>query len=198
MSFWVGVMKGRGNFRRVILYYLLALSTLLVTANGHARAEAAYSSEDVIRFFANQANLGENRSLCIGTKDECKWDDAPTSGQPTAPPKGFNLTVTFEFGSSSLTNDAKINLDQFALALKDDRLSRATFLLEGHTDAVGSEAANRLLSEQRARSVARYLVSQGVDLTKLEMVGHGESQLARPEVPDHNDNRRVEAKIIFQ
>ena len=52
-------------------------------------------------------------------------------------------------------------------------------LIEGHTDAVGSELYNESLSQRRAQSVRRYLVAMhGIDAGRLEAVGLGETQPA--------------------
>ena len=68
----------------------------------------------------------------------------------------------------------------------------------GHTDSVGSEAYNQRLSEQRAASVAAYLVSHGVNAARLGTKGFGKSQpIASNETPDGQAaNRRVEIKIV--
>jgi OmpA-OmpF porin, OOP family len=49
-------------------------------------------------------------------------------------------------------------------------------LVTGHTDRIGTDAHNQKLSERRADAVRDYLVSKGVDKTKIETVGMGEKQ----------------------
>lgn len=67
--------------------------------------------------------------------------------------------------------------------------------VEGHTDTVGDDAKNKLLSQARALAVAKWLVAKGIDCNRLVAVGFGES---RPKVsPEKTDddkatNRRVE------
>jgi OOP family OmpA-OmpF porin len=66
--------------------------------------------------------------------------------------------------------------------------------LGGHTDAVGSENANMMLSKDRAESVKTYLTQQGANASKIEAVGYGETQ---PIATNKNEtgrqkNRRVE------
>lgn len=67
----------------------------------------------------------------------------------------------------------------------------------GHTDSRGSEAYNQALSEKRALSVADYLISQGIEESRLTVVGAGESQpKASNDTPEGRmENRRVEVTI---
>lgn len=71
--------------------------------------------------------------------------------------------------------------------------------IEGHTDSDGSDEDNMILSQKRSESVANYLVSQGVDKSRLDINYHGES---RPKALNDTDagkalNRRVEFTIVF-
>jgi OOP family OmpA-OmpF porin len=75
--------------------------------------------------------------------------------------------------------------------------------VDGHTDSVGSTAANQQLSDRRARSVVEYLVAVGVDAGRLHPRGFGEAWPIAPNAnPDGSDdpdgrarNRRVEVVI---
>lgn len=72
-----------------------------------------------------------------------------------------------------------------------------TFLVEGHTDAVGSAAFNLALSDRRAESVAQALVDYfGIPPENLVFQGYGESLLAVPTQNDEPRNRRVEIRRI--
>ena len=167
---------------------LAAAGLLLFVANS-AAADPIYRSNDILNHFVPQieADLGPTRRVCI---DEC----AQPARAPAASVKPFDLVVQFEFNSDVLTSLAKQNLDEFAKALKDSRLAAASFHVDGHTDATGSEAYNAGLSERRAISVVRYLAAQGVDTSKLEPKGYGK---LKPRVPNPFDplNRRVEARL---
>lgn len=183
-------MTERGKYW-LLVFSIISLLCLLIAPS---RAQSDYSTDDVIKHFMQEASkLSKKRALCIGTRDECDWKKEQAEDLTG----GFNLTVTFRFGSAELTDQAKENLDVFAEALSDDRMAIARFAIEGHTDSVGSDTANIRLSEKRARAVARYLVSSGVELTKLEIKGHGETALAHPENPEHEGNRRVEARLLL-
>jgi outer membrane protein OmpA-like peptidoglycan-associated protein len=110
-----------------------------------------------------------------------------------AKPKAVALSIQFEFGSAQLTSDAKAVLDNLAAALKSPDLSANVFLIEGHTDAVGSDEYNQRLSEARAASVKAYLTSAyGIQSSRLETVGKGESQPLDSGSPEAAVNRRVQ------
>ena len=114
-----------------------------------------------------------------------KGDSAAVSAAVSAPqasasetsPPGVDLpVVTFEFNSSELTAQARQVLDQLSSALRSQDLAGSRILIEGHTDTVGGAEYNHGLSEQRAEAVGRYLASQQVDPSRLQMLGKGESE----------------------
>jgi outer membrane protein OmpA-like peptidoglycan-associated protein len=71
------------------------------------------------------------------------------------------------------------------------------FLIEGHTDAVGSAASNLALSDRRAESVAKALTEYfDVPPENLVVQGYGESELLVPTGSDERANRRVAVRII--
>jgi outer membrane protein OmpA-like peptidoglycan-associated protein len=70
--------------------------------------------------------------------------------------------------------------------------------VEGHTDGRGAAAYNQQLSDRRARSVADYLVTQGIGAERLQTRGLGESAPLRPNDTAENMylNRRTELSVI--
>jgi len=104
--------------------------------------------------------------------------------------------VNFETGSSRLTANAKVILNQVA-----DSLAAAPHLrveIGGHTDAQGSDAFNLKLSDRRAQAAKDYLVARGIDAARLTSKGYGESQpVDTNETTDGRElNRRVEMKVL--
>lgn len=102
------------------------------------------------------------------------------------------LQVQFEFASARLTRDGTRVLDIVAMALNDPAMVNLAFLIEGHTDAVGSDLDNLQLSKSRAQSVYEYLQFRGVAAARLNTAGYGE---LRPIPGTHGEdprNRRVE------
>ncbi len=103
--------------------------------------------------------------------------------------------VLFEFGESELRPEARSQLNQVAdiLRMQED----ARYIVEGHTDAVGSEDFNERLSEQRAQSVRNFLIERGVSDEQVQIRGYGEARpVASNESPEGRAmNRRVEIVI---
>ncbi|HEY0971625.1 MAG TPA: OmpA family protein [Gemmatimonadales bacterium] len=107
----------------------------------------------------------------------------------------FQSGLLYDFDSSDLKADARANLRNLASSL--DRYPNTNLLIAGHTDSVGTESYNQSLSERRARAAAAFLVSQGVDASRIRTVGMGESE---PEASNDTaagraQNRRVEVAI---
>ncbi len=100
--------------------------------------------------------------------------------------------VLFEFNQAELKDGAARNLNPLVKALNAD-LEQAV-IVEGHTDNIGSQAYNLSLSEQRAESVKAYLVSQGIDGSRVETAGLGfEFPVASNQTNEgRQQNRRVE------
>jgi len=108
----------------------------------------------------------------------------------------LNGSVLFVTGKAELLPTAKERLDQVAEALKsaeDDQM----FVIEGHTDSVGTDESNMKLSKDRAEAVRTYLVSKGVDPKRISAVGKGEgTPTADNNTPEGRaNNRRVEIVI---
>ena len=73
----------------------------------------------------------------------------------------------------------------------------AEFIVEGHTDSIGSESFNQTLSEERAASIVAFLVSNGIDTARLTAVGFGETSPISEDSTKEGmaQNRRVEIKL---
>jgi outer membrane protein OmpA-like peptidoglycan-associated protein len=70
--------------------------------------------------------------------------------------------------------------------------------VNGHTDDVGDDEQNRILSQKRAETVKSYLIEKGVNSAQVEAIGYGET---KPRVPNNSDanrakNRRTEFVIL--
>jgi OOP family OmpA-OmpF porin len=165
---------------------LSALAAILLPAS--AFAGSVESSEDIVKFFAGAAELGAQRGICVGTEDECK-SKAEAQAQT-----GLDMLINFDLDSVNLTPDAQAKLDEFAKALKDNRLKALTFVVEGHTDASGSAAYNEGLSQRRAQSVTAFLLSNGIEPSRISAMGMGETH-PRKANPYDPVNRRVEMRI---
>ena len=112
-----------------------------------------------------------------------------------APPVTLDISVGFEINSARLDANGRQALDALAAALKTPELSEHQFRIEGHTDSTGRAAANQQLSERRADEVVRYLVTHGVERTRLEAVGKGQTEPLIADNPRDPRNRRVRVAL---
>ena len=108
-------------------------------------------------------------------------------------------TVTFDTGSWELTPDQARLLEPIAEAMKQaiQHNPNEIYLIEGHTDAVGSEDDNLSLSDRRAEAVAEVLSeSFGIPPENLTTQGYGEQNLKVPVQGPERRNRRVTVRRI--
>ena len=107
--------------------------------------------------------------------------------------------VTFASGSAAVTPDQAGRLLALGRYMSDAvaRNPREVFLIEGHTDAVGSASFNLALSDRRAESVALALTEYfGVPPQNMIIQGYGEDFLLRATLQDERLNRRVAVRRI--
>ena len=103
----------------------------------------------------------------------------------------LSLAIQFDLNSARVRPESGAVLGNLVAAMLSADLRSNRFLIEGHTDARGNAAANKLLSQQRADEVRLYLVALGVHPARLKAVGKGSSEPANPRDPMAGDNRRV-------
>jgi outer membrane protein OmpA-like peptidoglycan-associated protein len=168
---------------------LAAANEAKLKAESQAQAEALQAKEAAARAEtdrvrkaaeAERAELLEQLNRVLETKDT---------------PRGLVVNmadVLFDTGKYELRPEAREKLAKLSgvLALHPD----LQLDVEGHTDSTGSQDFNQTLSEQRAQSVARYLVEQGVPGRNVKSTGMGDSQpIADNSTADgRQKNRRVE------
>jgi outer membrane protein OmpA-like peptidoglycan-associated protein len=102
------------------------------------------------------------------------------------------LYINFDTGKSDIKPEAQGTIDQIAALLKGHADLKVG--IEGHTDNVGTPAANKTLSEQRAKSVAAAVAKTGVPADRMTAVGWGQE---KPVADNRSEegrgkNRRVE------
>jgi outer membrane protein OmpA-like peptidoglycan-associated protein len=113
-----------------------------------------------------------------------------------AVPVRVELDVKFDFDKSVVKEGSYADIKSLADFMK--QYPQTTTTVEGHTDAIGSDAYNQGLSERRANAVRDVLVEQhGIDVNRVSAVGYGES---RPVADNDSEsgraiNRRVEAAV---
>ena len=104
--------------------------------------------------------------------------------------------ITFATDRRNLRSDFYDVLDSVAIVVKE--YNKTTIVVAGYTDSVGSDAYNQRLSEDRARSVADFLVNKKVNPVRIELVGFGEKNpVASNKTSEGRSlNRRVEITLF--
>ncbi len=146
----------------------------LMESTVQGRAGAEYSSEDIVAFFSAR----KYRSI--------------------SKPK-LDANILFHTNSADLTDQAKINLDEWGKSLVHPTLSGSTFQIGGHTDDTGASDYNKQLSEQRAEAVRTYLAAKfEIDAERLETMAYGEEAPLVDGTDDEarRQNRRVEFRRL--
>jgi outer membrane protein OmpA-like peptidoglycan-associated protein len=187
---------------RFIVILSVATAFLSTLVNAQARSPK-YSAADFLR--AAQAAPCDNRET-RGPDGLCPPSVLPDRGfnlgahllrrhrqSATSASSLANLNITFHEGSAKMTENGETQARVFAAALQLPAMSKRRFEIAGHTDAKGPARQNVKLSQERANTVVDYLVSQGVDRSRLMATGYGSQMLAVPNAPLDPANRRVEA-----
>lgn len=114
--------------------------------------------------------------------------------------------IYYDLDKADIREDAARELDKLVAILNDN--PEITIELSSHTDSRASDEYNLDLSQRRARSAVDYVISQGIDATRLVAKGYGETQLLISEAEieklptveaqeaAHQKNRRTEFKIL--
>jgi outer membrane protein OmpA-like peptidoglycan-associated protein len=136
----------------------------------------------------------QNREYCH------RWyhvgEEAP---KPSVKAKKITIDqkIHFDFDKATIKKESYGILDDVASVLKSNPQIKKV-RVEGHTDSIGSDTYNQKLSEKRANAVKDYLVGKGIEASRLEAVGYGES---RP-IADNKtaagraQNRRTEFNVV--
>jgi OOP family OmpA-OmpF porin len=104
----------------------------------------------------------------------------PVAPPPPPPAKGTKLGTVgeayFDFDKADLktADGARDVLAEVLRVMRDNPTLHV--MVEGHTDSVGSDAYNQKLSERRANAVEAYLVRQGIDASRIDTRGYGETR----------------------
>jgi len=144
----------------------------------------------------NPKRLACVTALCILALAACSGGPPPLPGSatpaPAAAPGAVMLTVNFPVNSWRIEQASQPTLDALAIAMNGPELARAAFRIEGHTDVSGRLPRNMTLSELRAAAVKDYLVSRGVEASRLTGHGYGPLRLIHGVPPRDPRHRRVE------
>ena len=135
--------------------------------------------------FLDSVRNRKSRSLSLGEREQIA-EIASTK------PK-IDLEIQFDYNSADISKTSLTAVQELGKALSNPSLKGSTFVVAGHTDAVGSEPYNLDLSERRADTIKHYLVEKyGIAGNDLVTVGYGKTKLKDAGNPTAPINRRVQ------
>lgn len=131
-----------------------------------------------------------------GYRDEDGCPDGIPSSAPVPGPVDFHVrqSVYFDTAKHALTPESQHIVREAVRQIHED--PHMMLVAEGNTDSVGSDAANQKLSIERAKSVKDELVAAGIDPSRIEVVGFGESRpiATNATAEGRAQNRRVDLR----
>jgi outer membrane protein OmpA-like peptidoglycan-associated protein len=135
--------------------------------------------------FLNTVRNRQTRSLSLGERQEI--------AEIAANKPKIDLEIHFDYNSADISKGSTQAVQELGKALSDASMKGSTFVVAGHTGAIGSEAYNQDLSERRADTIKRYLVEHyGLTGSDLVTVGYGKTRPKDPSAPMDPTNRRVQ------
>lgn len=135
--------------------------------------------------FVDSLRNRRTRSLSSGERDQI----ATIAKEKPA----IDLEISFDYNSADISANAQPAVAALGKALSNPELKGSTFIVAGHTDAVGGEGYNQELSERRAEAIKRVLVDKyGLAGSDLVAVGYGKNKPKDAANPMDPANRRVQ------
>jgi len=144
-----------------------------------------------------QEQLEQARLAAQAEADQLAKEISGLKAQQTE--RGIVLTigdVLFATGKAKLSAQATVSVDKLVEFLKNHPTRNV--LIEGHTDSVGSDEYNQVLSGKRADSVKYALTNSGVDASRITTIGYGEKYptASNDSADSRAMNRRVDVIIL--
>lgn len=106
--------------------------------------------------------------------------------------------IEFESGRDIIKPTSYAILDQVVEVMKNN--TEYKLKIAGHTDSMGKDESNLILSHKRAEAAKNYLIEKGIDESRLDAVGYGETKpiASNDTAEGRRQNRRVEFTVIFE
>lgn len=147
------------------------------------QADPAVQAKEIS--FVDSLRNRKTRSLSLGERQEI--------AEIAATKPKIDLEIQFDYNSAEISKTSMSSVQELGKALSNASLKGSTFVVAGHTDAIGSEPYNQDLSERRADTIKRYLTEKyGINGSDLVTVGYGETKLKDANAPMDPTNRRVQ------
>jgi outer membrane protein OmpA-like peptidoglycan-associated protein len=135
--------------------------------------------------FVDTLRNRKTRSLSLGEREEI--------AEIASTKPNIDLEIHFDYNSADISKSSMPAVQELGKALSNASLKGSTFVVAGHTDAVGGETYNQDLSERRADTIKKYLTDKyGIVGANLVTVGYGKTKPKDPNAPMDPANRRVQ------
>lgn len=131
----------------------------------------------------------------FGAADKCPNTQKGLAVDENGCPRTLDLALTFEFNSDKVDAASQAKVKEYSQFLKENPAYNVKLI--GHTDSIGSAAANQVVSERRANAVREMIIADGVDASRLTAEGRGESEPIADNMykPGRDKNRRISAEL---
>jgi OmpA-OmpF porin, OOP family len=169
-----------------------------ITVGGAEASELTAALADVngCGSSVNAASLASSAAMA-GFVSDVLLEPAPAAPVVNYEKSTISASALFDYDSSVLKEEGKVAMSDLKKSIKARDSSVVNIDIIGHTDNTGSEEYNMDLSIRRAESVREYMVSKGVDASKINVYGEGETNpVASNETREGRaENRRVDIQV---
>lgn len=168
----------------------------MTDANGHARFDIDC---DVAYFVEASSNDYEDNAITYAPTKEDFVEQDLLLDRIIVEERIVINPIHFDFDKSEIKPEAALELDRVVAVMKKHPTMEVK--VEGHTDSQGNAQYNLALSDRRAKATVNYIISQGIDASRISGEGFGDT---RPEIDcganctqeEHATNRRSEFIIV--
>ena len=141
---------------------------------GEPQVDRAAKAKEIS--FIESIRSRKTRSLSLGEREEI--------AQIASSKPSIDLEIQFDYNSAEISRTSMPAVQELGKALSNPSLKGSTFVVAGHTDAIGSDAFNLDLSERRADTIKNYLAQKfGINGADLVTVGYGKTRLKDAQHP---------------
>ena len=185
-------------------------ATIDITDNASGKITESVNTNSATGKFLITLPSGKNYGIAVKANNylfHSENFDLPDGGEDNIVSKtiqlkniaiGNTITLTnifFDLGKATLRMESNAELDRLVKLMND--APKLKIEISGHTDNTGSAAMNENLSQQRANAVVAYVVSKGIEATRLAAKGYGSKKPIATNETDagRQQNRRTEFKI---
>ncbi|MBF6641278.1 OmpA family protein [Flavobacterium sp. J49] len=176
---------------------------VIATEMSNARGEVKYRVECDKPYVVQASKDGYEGNTFAVTPSKGPTAKVDAALQPidviVTPTEIILKPIFFEYDKSNITQEGAFELDKLVQVMKNN--DKLVILAKSHTDNRGTDRYNQRLSERRAKSTAQYIISKGIDASRISAKGMGELE---PKVDcgkdcteeQHAQNRRSEFLIV--